>query len=517
MPEQEGEGSLRVLLSPITRRDGEVTLELLGSAGVTCQICANLREMASELQQGAGALMLTDRALTDDQLPHLLAALGEQPAWSDVPVIILVREQQHAPPTQRVLGQFGNVNILDRPVSTRSMTSAVLSALRDRSKQYRIRDQLHRQELVERRLQEADRRKDEFLATLAHELRNPLAPIRAGLHVLAKYPGDASKAVDLVGMMERQMTLMVKLIDELLDLSRIATGKVVLTPQLVDLRDVIRGAVEGSVPAIDDAQHRLSVRLPSAPVWVLGDPTRLSQVLSNLLNNAAKYTPDGGVVELTLAVIDDQATVAITDSGVGIPADKLEEVFHMFSQVNRSLERSQGGLGIGLSLVRTLMRLHGGTITAESPGTDLGSTFTIRLPVADANVDARVAPAATSAPVRRRRVLIIDDNVDAADALVALAEADGHTAQARYTAQDGLAAAVAFSPDIVLCDIGMPRMNGYEVAKRLKQQPALAATLLVAVTGWGTEEDRDRAMQAGFHRHLTKPISYEEFVSLFSG
>ncbi|HEY0858912.1 MAG TPA: hybrid sensor histidine kinase/response regulator [Albitalea sp.] len=512
-------GDERLLVAAPTRRDGEVTVRLLRKAGVDCVVCADLKAMSIQLAAGAGALLLTEVALTDPDMTMVLRVLERQPAWSDVPAVVLARERMESPATARALAMLSNVTVLDRPVSTRSMVSAVLSALRARRRQYQIREHMDQQARAEQALLEADQRKDEFLATLAHELRNPLAPIRTGLQVLAKVPHDADQSVRLREMMERQVVQLVRLIDELLDVSRISTGKVVLKRERVDMRDVIEAALEASQPAVDAAQHELRVELPGEPVCVVGDASRLSQVVGNLVHNAAKYTPSGGRITVALSERQGEAVVSVTDTGAGIPPDMLEHVFDMFTQVNRTLDRAQGGLGIGLSLVRRLMDLHGGRVGVESPGLERGSTFTICLPVAASElVAAAVPPAAAneSAARRRLRVLVVDDNADAADSLAILLAAHGHLARTEYGAAAALEAAREFRPQAVFCDLGMPGMNGHEMAARLRADPRHASTVLVAVTGWGSEEDRRRTRHAGFDFHLTKPISYEAIDGVLS-
>lgn len=495
----------RVLVLPVTRRDGEVTQQLLARAGVECRVCASLQALADELERGAGALLFTEAAFARPGVDVLTRALAAQAPWSQVPLVVLVRDHNGSAAVLRLLDSLDNVTLLDRPASTRSVISAVQSALRDRRKQYRIRDQLEEQAL-------ADRRKDEFLATLAHELRNPLAPIRTGLQILSKLPQPDEKAARLHEIMERQMVQMVKLIDELLEISRISTGKVVLHKERADMRHVIGMALEGSQPLIDAARHTLDVELGEQPVWVYGDPARLAQVVSNLVNNAAKYTPNGGHITVRMVHWDGLVEVSVEDDGVGIPADMIDTVFDMFAQVNRTLDRSQGGLGIGLALVRRLMELHGGSVRAESAGTNRGSCFTLRLPALDhAVVDGGVATAEGQLDVRekRLRVLVIDDNQDAAETLAMLLESHGHKTLKAYSATAGLAAAARFRPQAVFCDIEMPGMSGYELAARLRGEPRHAPALLVAVTGRGAREDQQRSLQAGFDVHLTKPIGYE--------
>jgi signal transduction histidine kinase/CheY-like chemotaxis protein len=518
-PETQRAQEQRVLIVPPTRRDGDVTCKLLAIAEVGCVACRDLRSLAACVEQGVGAVMLTDSALMDPQIDVLHDTLARQAGWSDVPVLLLTHGRELSPPAARALARLSNVTLLDRPVSTRSMVSAVLAALRARQRQYQIRDQLARQHAAEQALVDADRRKDEFLATLAHELRNPLAPIRTAMHVLARVPPDAPQATRLREMMERQIEQLVKLIDELLDVSRIATGKVLLQRERVDLRSVLDSALEASRPQVDASNHDMRVSCSAAPIWVVGDPSRLAQVISNLINNAAKYTPARGRIDVALEEADQQAIVRVTDNGAGIPVDMLDRVFDMFTQVNRTLDRAQGGLGIGLSLVRRLVDLHGGSVSAASPGLDKGSTFTIRLPMVEAEpmIDAAGPQPPDRAPVRRRmRVLVVDDNVDAADALAIQLETGGHEIRTAYGGAAALHAADEFGPEVVLCDIGMPGIDGHAVAMRLRADRRHASTVLVALTGWGSEEDRRRTRRTGFDFHLVKPVSAEAVDEILS-
>jgi signal transduction histidine kinase/CheY-like chemotaxis protein len=351
-------------------------------------------------------------------------------------------------------------------------------------------------------LRDQDRRKDEFLATLAHELRNPLAPIRTGLDVLA-HDTTAEQAARTREMMARQLGHLVRMVDDLLEISRVTLGKITLQRSRVDLRDVLASALETTRSLIDARGHALEVRLAEGPLAIDVDPTRLSQVFANLLNNAAKYTPDGGALAITAEVAGPTIVVRVSDSGVGIPAGMLGYVFDMFTQVGRSIERSQGGLGIGLTLVRRLVEMHGGSVAAESPGAGRGSTFVVTLPIAApaASVAAEVSAPATTG----LRVLVVDDNLDAAEMLATLLELRGHEVRMAHTGPDALEVAAAFAPQIVFLDIGLPGLNGYEVARRLRAAHA-PAPMLVAVTGWGTDEDRRQAAAAGFDRHLVKPV-----------
>jgi PAS domain S-box-containing protein len=356
-------------------------------------------------------------------------------------------------------------------------------------------------------LSQAHRRKDEFLATLAHELRNPLAPIAHALEILRlKDPADAEMRWTR-DVIERQVRQMTRLVDDLLDVARITRGRIDLRRERVALGTVVHGALEAARPFIETSGHELALTLPPMPLWLDADPTRLTQVLLNLLNNAAKYTPRGGRIEVTALVEDGQAVVRVHDNGIGIASMHLASVFEMFSQVVPALDRAQGGLGIGLSLARGLVELHGGTLSAESAGPGRGSTFTLRLPLAEVQPGAPAASADTpDARALPLRVLVVDDNTDAADSLALMLRLNGHEVE---TANDGpaaLQAAPRFGPDVVLLDIGMPGMNGYEVAVRLRDQVAGQRALLVALTGWGQDDDRRRAMDAGFDHHLTKPV-----------
>ena len=383
-------------------------------------------------------------------------------------------------------------------------------------------------------LAESDRRKTEFLATLAHELRNPLAPLSSGLQVMRLSAADPDAIERIRAMMERQVNHMVHLVDDLLDIARISTGKVELKKGRVDLQTVIASAVETSMPLIQSGRHELQVQIPDEPLLLDVDLTRVAQVVSNLLNNAAKYTPASGRISLLARREGAFVEISITDTGIGIPPSSISTVFEMFTQVGRNMERAQGGLGIGLSLVRRLVELHGGTVHASSQGVGRGSTFTVRLPLVidEHAVAGRPTPAGAavtaSAAVRSPasaapddagtglRVLVVDDNIDAADTLGALLEMIGHTTRVANDGYQAIEMAAAFQPQVVFLDIGLPGMNGYEVARKLRQMPGMDRAFLVALTGWGAREDRDRSSEAGFDHHLTKPADMTAVETLLS-
>ena len=355
-------------------------------------------------------------------------------------------------------------------------------------------------------LRAADRRKDEFLATLAHELRNPLAPMRNALHILRSGAVDASAARDARDMMDRQLRQMVRLVDDLLDVSRISTGKLVLHREPVDLADALRNAIETVRPLIDERKHRLDVDLGQASCWVNGDATRLAQIFANLLNNAAKYTNAGGRIELRVERDGADVAVHVRDNGIGIAPGMLTEIFAMFTQADNSLERAYSGLGVGLTLAQRLVVLHGGRLDASSDGLGRGSEFVVRLPLVDAPRPSASAPPVHAAPAAQRRVLIVDDNKDFVSSLALLLSTLGHDVRVAHEGRAAIECAEAFRPQFVFLDIGLPGQNGYDVAKRLRALPATAGSVITAVTGWGQEEDRVRAHNAGFDHHIVKPL-----------
>jgi len=367
-------------------------------------------------------------------------------------------------------------------------------------------------------LNEMDRRKDEFLATLAHELRNPLAPLRNGLQLL-KLATDNPELIERTRqMMDHQVTQMVRLIDDLLDVSRITNDQIQLTKEITTLDKIISQAVETSRPIVDAQQHKLTIGLPAGEILLEADAVRLTQVFSNLLNNAAKYTPPGGAISIEGRQRDQEVVVSITDTGIGIPKEMLPRVFDMFVQVDKSLERAQGGLGIGLSLVRRLVELHGGSVEGHSKGVGSGSQFTVRLPIAQwsAGAGRAVSEGAATSESIPQRILIADDNEDAAASLAMILRMQGHDTRTAKDGADTLEVAAEFQPDVVLLDIGMPKLNGYETARRLRSAPASKRVLLVALTGWGQESDRLRSSAAGFDAHLVKPVKLDQIERLLA-
>jgi PAS domain S-box-containing protein len=374
------------------------------------------------------------------------------------------------------------------------------------------------QEQAEQLLQ-ADRRKDEFLAMLAHELRNPLAPIRNAAQVIRLLGTTEPNVQRSTEVIERQVQTMARLVDDLLDVSRITTGKIKLQKEPVELATVVARAVEAARPLIEARRHALTVRLPPEAMRLEADVTRLAQVVGNLLANAAKYTENGGRIELGVARHGNIAVVRVRDNGVGIPAAMLPRIFDLFVQVDRSLARSEGGLGIGLTLVKSLVEMHGGSVEAHSEGLGRGSEFVVRLPVLQTRHDPNPDQAERSGdyPSPPRRILVVDDNVDAAASLAMLLQVEQHDVRTAHDGPTALHVAEAFRPEVIFLDIGLPRMDGYEVARRLRKQAGLEKTLLVALTGYGQEEDRRRSQQAGFDAHLVKPADPVALQQLLAG
>jgi signal transduction histidine kinase len=372
-----------------------------------------------------------------------------------------------------------------------------------------------------REIREADRHKDEFLAMLAHELRNPLAPLTNALHMLRPDGLEGPEAEQVRAIAERQVRHLTRLVDDLLDVSRINNGKIQLRKGRVDLGAAIARAVDSARPLIESRRHELSISLPDGPVSLEADAARLEQVLSNLLNNAAKYTEPGGRIELEAGCEADEAFVRVRDTGIGIAPELLPRVFDLFTQEERSLDRSQGGLGIGLTLVRRLVQLHGGSVVATSDGVGRGSEFVVRLPLGpsvEENAPSNGLREATAGPgdSTPKRVLVVDDNKDGARLLARLLRSSGHQTELAHDGPSALEAAIANPPDVVFLDIGLPGMNGFEVARRLREVDGPNRALLVALTGYGREDDMRRSREAGFDHHMVKPVDPQALSDLLA-
>ncbi|HVE89610.1 MAG TPA: ATP-binding protein [Burkholderiaceae bacterium] len=371
---------------------------------------------------------------------------------------------------------------------------------------------------AEEALRDADRRKDEFLALLAHELRNPLAPIRHVLQIIRMSGGQGQLLHSAFEIMERQIGHMVRMVDDLLDVSRISRGRIELRVEDIDLASVIQQAVEVATPHIANMTHKLSVTLPPTPVYTRGDLTRLAQAVSNLLNNASKFTDSGGSIHLSLERDGKEAVIRVRDSGIGISAEQLPLVFDMFKQLDSSLERTQSGLGIGLTVVKNLVELHDGNVQVYSAGVGQGCEFTVRLPIREGALEEPRQMSLGDPQIRSsRRILVVDDNQDSANSLAVFLQLLGNETHTAFDGIEALEKAASLHPDVVLLDIGMPRMNGYEVASQLRAQPWGKQVILVAVTGWGQDEDSQRAHKAGFDCHMVKPIDPGSLTTTLAG
>ncbi len=445
---------------------------------------------------------------------------GKPELLPDIPDALLV-ESVKDQEMLRLLRELGLKSYMGVPLTLRGKPFGVLtfvaaeSGRRFGSDDLRVAEDLaHRASIaienarLYAELKDADRQKNEWIAMLAHELRNPLAPIRNALHVM-KMPGAKSEAVEHARQVsERQVQHMVRLVDDLLDVSRIMRGKIELRKEVVDLASVVARGVETAQPKIDAQGQQLLLAVPSESLRLEGDPTRLAQVVSNLLHNAAKFSERSGRIWLTAERQGTEAVLRVRDEGAGIPADMLSRIFDLFTQGDRSVERSQGGLGIGLTVVRKLVELHGGSVTAHSEGLGKGSEFVVRLPgVLEGRrqqpTEARLGSAQASVA---RRILVVDDNVDAAESVAMILRLSGHEVRLAHNGPEALKMAEQYQPEALMLDIGLPGMNGYEVAKRLRQHPKFRQTLLIAVTGYGQEEDRRKSLDAGFNQHLVKPV-----------
>jgi signal transduction histidine kinase len=493
-----------VLLLPATRRDGEALCVVLAREAVDCLVCQSAAQVVTEMERGAATLVLTDSALTGTGGRRIIEALLLQPQWSDLPVVLLGRVET-SPEAAELIGKMTNVTVLERPTSSRTLLSAIHACVRARLRQYQMRDQLTALREAENALRLTDRRKDEFLAMLAHELRNPLAPMLTASDLLPRLVPAGNERVDsTLRVMNRQVRQLSRLVDDLLDVSRITQGRVELQLEVIDLESVVAQALESVEPMIKEKQHTVLSHSEDAVFHVRGDRARLVQCVSNILTNAAKYTDTGGEIHINLQRRERSAVISVRDNGVGISPELLATIFDLFVQSERSLDRAQGGLGIGLSVVRQLVGMHHGTVIARSAGIGRGSTFEIRLPLVDTPLSD--TPEAMQGEMARKRVLVVDDNRDAADSISMLLQTHGHDVRTAYEGEAALSVAASFPADLVLLDIGLPGMNGYEVARQLRSRNA--AVQLVALTGYGQPDDVKRAMEAGFDAHLVKPVDF---------
>ena len=486
----------------------------------------NGREALESVTRFPPALVVTDIVMPDVGGIELLKALRNAEATRMIPVLLISGQAIQA---QRIEGyKEGADGYLSKPYTEQELRACIGSMLqsarrREEAARRTAIEQAERQALAERaallesitkQLREADERKNEFLAILAHELRNPLAPLRNGLHIL-KHQSDVSPTISqTVSMMDRQMTHLVRLVDDLLDVNRITRGKLELRQRKLLLIEVLESAVESTRAFVELHRHELNIDIRARNLLVDADPDRLAQVFSNLLLNAAKYTDDGGRITLSLDHEGGEAIVAVQDNGVGIPPQALERVFDMFSQLRSSDVRVTQGLGIGLSLVRTLVQMHNGTVRAFSEGLGRGARFTVRLPLAKGSVTQDVTAAPVTARKRGQRVLVVDDNTDAAASLAMLLKMEDCEVRTATDGEEAIEQASAFEPHIIFMDLAMPRLDGLEAARRIHALPHGKRVRIVALTGLGQPADRQRSHDAGMDHHLTKPVSLDALQSV---
>ena len=639
----------RVLILAPTARDAATSQGFLEAAGIRCFACNTIKDVCREAECGAGAAVVTAEAVVRDKDGRLSGWLKNQPPWSDFPLVVMTPFGPESPKLLRALEVVGHMTLMKRPLQVSTLVSALRSALRDRKRQYAVRDLLDERrraaevlrgereryrvtlasigdaviatdtegrvtfvnpvaeqltgwdaagaegrtldeifhivnettrrsvpnpalraleegvivglanhtvliardgaerplddsaapirdatgkvsgavlvfrditerKKVENALSEADRRKNDFIALLAHELRNPLAPIRNGLQVMRLAGGDVDALAPARAMMERQLGHMVRLIDDLLDISRINRNKMELRRTRVLLSDVVSNAVETARPAVEAAGHELSVSLPPYPIFLDADLTRLAQVFSNLLTNSARYTDHGGRIRLSAASDNGTVTIFVRDSGIGIPTDALPRIFDMFSQVDRPIERSAGGLGIGLALVKGLVEMHGGTVAASSAGQGQGSVFSVTLPMLE-SLSEELEALPDEGPVLRgpqRHILVVDDNRDSADSMAMMLKLLGNEVRTAYDGVEAVEQTEAFRPQVILMDVGMPKLNGLEATRRIREHEWGRSMRIIALTGWGQDGDRQRSREAGCDGHLVKPVNLADLQELLS-
>jgi signal transduction histidine kinase/CheY-like chemotaxis protein len=495
----------RVLVLTPSGRDATLAAGALAHAAIPHVICLGVAELCEGIDEGAGAAVIASEALGHSAIARVRASLDAQPAWSDLPLIVLTPPGGSTERSRRMfelLVRLGNVTTLERPMHAVGLIVTLRAALRARRRQYEIRDLLAQ-------LEDAVQQRERFLAILGHELRNPLSAIRNAVQ-LAQLRADRTPDLGRsLAMIHRQSRVLDRLVDDLLDVARVTSGKIVLQREVVDVSAVARQAVEQQEPAFRQRGVRLACEPAQQQLPVSADPERLEQVLTNLLTNACKYTPAGGSVIVRVAREGGRARVTVQDDGIGIPRELLPTIFDLFAQADASLDRAQGGLGIGLTLARSIAEMHGGSLQAASDGPGRGSVFILRLPLAAGGVrDAEAAPVAPGERARRA-ILLIEDNTDSRESLSELLELVGHEVRAAADGPEGLRLAAERRPDVAIVDVGLPGLSGYEVARRLRASLG-DSVRLIALTGYGQPEDRRRALDAGFDAHVTKPVDIDE-------
>jgi signal transduction histidine kinase/ActR/RegA family two-component response regulator len=504
MPVRVLDSLLAAVLAPLGR-DAALATTCLTDAGIEAQACENFPALYERIEAGVGAVLVTEEVLTVERVQSLGRITHAQPPWSDLPIIVFSSGVRGL--TSRLAAEvqnLGNVSFVDRPVQRRTLVAAVHSALRARQRQYEARRAIEARE--------------QFLAMLGHELRNPLAAIRLATELLERRGQDPSIS-RYTASVERQTHHLRRLVDDLLDVARVTSGKVRLQRERVDIASLVRRSVETHRAMAEVQGLSLTFSDDGCEIAVDGDLVRLEQVATNLITNALKYTPRGGRIEVRVGQEAGRAVLTVSDTGIGIPPEHLRSIFDMFSQVPTSLDRSSGGLGLGLTLVRSLIELQGGSVSAASQGKGRGSVFTVRLPLAShraASATAGDGPQSlVSSLATSERVVVIDDNDEVREMLAEVLELEGYAVEQAADGDEGLTRILSARPNAALIDIGLPGLDGYEVARRARD--ALGdSVVLVAMSGYGQAEDRARASEAGFDAHLTKPASVDEIQAALS-
>jgi signal transduction histidine kinase/CheY-like chemotaxis protein len=503
----------RVVIVTPNEADAAIAAQFLAGAGIEAAPCGSLAQLIASAPDEVGCVIVVEEALVEPDVHQFQQSLDSQPPWSDLPLLLVAgHETSLSALADRVFPQSGNITLLQRPLHPVGLVSAVNVALRARARQYEVRDLL-----AER--SRALHKRDEFLAMLAHELRNPLAPVRNAVYLLSTLDVRDPLFLKCRAMIDKQTRHMTRLVDDLLDVSRLELGKVELRLQPIDLNESVAAAVEACVPATRAQHHTVEVTLSPAPLPVMADPVRIEQVFCNLIVNAAKFTPPGGTIRVEASASGSEAVVRVADNGIGVKPEMVDAVFDLFTQDNSTIARTQGGLGIGLTLVKRLVELHGGSIRLASAGIGKGSTFRLGFPIAAAVSPASGAAASAPRARGRRRVLVIEDNHDIRDSITMLLNLWGHQASIARDGTEGVARALAEQPDVALVDIGLPGLDGYEVARRIRDSGSAwsSEVTLIALTGYGQASDIDRAREAGFDQHLLKPVDPAQLELLLEG
>ena len=498
----------RILVLAPTGRDATLAEQTLCRAGLEAEVIRTPEELASAIDRGAAAILLAEEALSPLAVDVLAGALERQAPWSDLPLVVFAGAMDRQASSARLewmSSRLGNVTLVERPVRVATLVTAVRAALRARHRQYAARATMKALEAREEELRLAGERKDEFLAMLAHELRNPMAALSMALELLELSAGDPARTARNRDIAHRQLGHLVRLVDDLLDVSRITRGAFELRKEDLDLNAVLDGALAVAQPLLENRGILLTVERPKDPVPVHADATRLEQVVTNLLSNAGKFTETGGAVVLSLARSDGHALLRVSDTGRGIPPPMTDQVFEPFVQVNPGLDRSKGGLGLGLTLVKRLVQMHGGTVAASSGGAGHGSTFEVRLPLRreqHAVASGRTLTGESSA----RRIVVVEDSADVRETLADFLGSLGHSVELAANGPEGVQKLLTLQPDVGLVDIGLPGMDGYEVARVVRSRPEGRSLFLVALTGYGGGAAEDSARDAGFDLHVVKPV-----------